>query len=77
MSRTILDDDLDRWEVFASTGPSGFADPATLVFRCVSDPDRPSRGVIVSGDKSEAEAAVLSVSTTDLRNLLARAVPLS
>ena len=77
MSRTIVDSDLNRWEVFASAGPSGYADPAALVFRCLSDRDRPSRGLTVEGDKSEAEAAVLQSSEGDLRDLLARAIPLS
>lgn len=77
MSRIIVDDDLDRWEVFASAGPSGYADPAALVFRCLTNRDRPSRGLTVEGDKSEAEAAVLEWSADELRDLLDRAPPLS
>jgi hypothetical protein len=77
MSRTIVDSDLNRWEVFASAGPSGYADPAALVFRCLTDRDRPSRGMTVEGDKSEAEAAVLRSSETELQALLERATPLS
>jgi hypothetical protein len=77
MSRIIVDADLERWEVFASAGPSGYADPAALVFRCLSNRDLPSRGLTVEGDKSEAEAAVLEWTVADLRDLLAQAQPLS
>ena len=77
MSRTIVDSELNRWEVFATAGPHGYADPASLVFRCLSDRARPSRGVTVEGDKSEAEAAVLAWSDGQLRELLDRAIPLS
>lgn len=77
MSRTIVDADLRQWEVFASAGPSGYADPAALVFRCRSDGDVPSRGLTVDGDKSEAEAAVLRSTPEELRALLERAEPLS
>lgn len=77
MSRTIVDADLRQWEVFASAGPFGYADPAALVFRCRSDRDEPSRHLAVEGDKSEAEAAVLHSSADELRTLLERAAPLS
>lgn len=77
MSRTIVDADLRRWEVFASAGPSGYADPAALVFRCRSDRDVPSRRLTVEGDKSDAEAAVVRSSADELRGLLERAEPLS
>lgn len=77
MSRTILDADLRRWEVFASSGPRGFPTPAQLVFRCLSDPDQPSRAVLFQGDRSQAEEAVLGRESEELKNYLERATPLS
>jgi hypothetical protein len=77
VSRTILDADLRRWEVFASTGPHGYAAPARLVFRCVSDPAQPSRFVQVEGDKSDAEAQVQRQGGAELLALLDEAEVLS
>lgn len=64
--RTIRDGGLKTWEVFATTGDHGFADPARIVFRCVSDPGERPRAVRYGGDKSEAEEAVVSRSDQDL-----------
>lgn len=77
MARTILDGDLRRWEVFASAGPHGFAEPAHLVFRCISDRSQVSRIIEVEGDKSDAEAQVESEDASELLALLERARPLS
>lgn len=77
MARTILDADLRRWEVFASTGPHGYAAPAHLVFRCVSDPRQASRYIEVKGDKSEAEAQVQTQDAAELLELLESAASLS
>jgi len=77
MSRIFVDRDLERWEAFATAGPHGFPEPASLVFRCVSDRERPSRGLTTSGDKSEAESAVLEMDATQLHELFERAAPLS
>ena len=35
--RTILDRDLRWWEVYATTGDFGSANPAKVAFRCTSD----------------------------------------
>lgn len=75
MSRTILDDDLRSWEVYATTGPYGFSDPARLVFRCLSDPGERARAVELGADKSEAEGEVLARSDEELREMLAGADP--
>ena len=77
MSSTFMDRDLERWEAFATAGPHGLPEPASFVFRCVSDPERPSRGLTTSGDKSEAEAAVLEMDAVQLHGLFERAAPLS
>lgn len=77
MARSIIDRDLRRWEVFASAGPHGFPNPASLVFRCQSDRDEPSRAILFEGDRSEAEHAVRSLDAADLARRLAEARPLS
>ena len=77
MAKTICDDELRRWEAFASTGPYGFAAPARVVFQCASDPWERPRSVLLEGDKSDAEAIVASGSAEKLRELLAQARPLS
>ena len=66
----IVDGDLKSWEVYATTGDHGFADPARIVFRCVSDPGQRPRAVQYGGDKSEAEAAVVELSDQDLKRML-------
>lgn len=75
MSRTILDDDLNTWEVYATTGDFGFADPARIVFRCLTDSGERARAVEPGGDKSEAEELVVTRSDGELRELLEKAEP--
>lgn len=76
MSPTVLDDDLRRWEAFASSGPHGYSRPARLVFRCVSDRRQPSRALLFEGDRAAAEGAVLAADADELRRYLAEARPL-
>jgi hypothetical protein len=71
-----LDDDLRRWEVFASTGPGGYPTPSRLVFRCVTDRSEPSRAAEFQGGNAEAEKAVRTRSGEELRAWLERAEPL-
>lgn len=73
MQRRILDGDLRRWEVYATTDRYGFPDPARVVFRCTSDPRVRARAVTIEGDKSEAEACVSSSSAAALSEMLGRA----
>lgn len=75
MQRTILDRDFRTWEVYATTGDYGFADPARLVFRCVSDRDEKARSAPFEGDKSDAESAVKELSESELEELLEAAEP--
>lgn len=75
MSRTILDDELNTWEVYATTGDFGYADPARVVFRCLSDTRERARALDPGGDKSEAEAFVLERTEEELKALLAEAEP--
>lgn len=69
MSRLIHDDALRTWEVFASTGDYGAADPARIVFRCTTEPGVRPRAVRLDGDKSEAEKAVIDLSDDELGKL--------
>lgn len=73
MTRTILDDDLRRWEVFATTGRYGFPDPSRVIFRCVSDRSLRSRAVTIDGDKSDAEQTVADSDDAELSAMLERA----
>jgi hypothetical protein len=77
MARTILDDELNSWEAFASTGRYGYAERAQIVFQCTSDPWERPRACTVSGDKSEAEALVAGESTQRLGAMLKEAQPLA
>lgn len=70
MSRLIHDDALRTWEVFASTGDYGAADPARIVFRCTTEPGVRPRAGRLDGDKSEAEKAVIELPEGELEKLL-------
>jgi hypothetical protein len=74
--RTILDRELRRWEVFATTGEFGSPNPAKVAFRCVSDAGLRPRIMVFSGDKSDAEQAVAEAPDGELLRMLeeARAV---
>lgn len=76
MSRQIVDDDLQAWEVFASGGPHGLPQNAKIVFHCVSDPERRARYVLHAGDNSTAQKAVRELSGNELRQLLKESVEL-
>lgn len=75
MSRTILDDGLNTWEIYATSGDFGYADPARIVFRCLTDSGERARAVELGGDKSEAEGFVVERSDEELRELLGKAEP--
>lgn len=76
MGRTIQDDDLRRWEVFATTGPYGGTHPARLVFRCLTERGLRARKSEIDGDKSDAERAVQELPDTELLDLLHESVEL-
>ena len=75
--RTILDRELRRWEVFATTGEYGSPNPAKLAFRCVSDAGLRPRILVFAGDKSDAEQTVAEASAEELLRLLESAQSLS
>lgn len=71
--RTLQDDSFRTWEAFATTGDYGFAEPARIIFRCITDPDERARFVTIDGDKSDAEARIRSLSEEELEDLMADA----
>ena len=73
MTRKLRDRALKVWEVYASTGPYGYSAPARIVFRCTSDALERARVFAVSGDRSDAEANVVSASVDALLEMLAKA----
>jgi hypothetical protein len=68
--RTILDRDLRWWEVYATTGDFGSANPAKVAFRCTSDAWQRPRVFLFPGDKSDAEKAVAQASDGELVQML-------
>jgi hypothetical protein len=68
--RTILDGELRRWEVFATTGEFGAPNPAKVAFRCVSDAGLRPRILVFAGDKSDAEQAVAEAPDGELLRML-------
>ena len=71
MAKTVRDDELRVWEVFASTGPYGYADQARVVFHCTDDPGERPRILALPGDKSDAETRVATASGKELLEMLA------
>jgi hypothetical protein len=76
MPKSVVDDEMQSWEAFASTGPYGYSDRSVVVFRCSSDPRARPRAYSIAGDKSDAEARVASATRGDLLAMLAGAEPL-
>lgn len=76
MSRVFQDENLLKWEAYASGGAHGYSDHARIVFHCLSDRSRRARVVQLEGDQSEAERRVAEAGDADLSALLAEAVEL-
>ena len=72
MSRTFQDSNLLKWEVYASSGPHGYANPARIVFHCLSDRSRRARFIQLDGDKADAEREVAEAPPERLTELLAQ-----
>jgi hypothetical protein len=71
MSRQIIDNDLVSWEVTSSTGRFSLPDAASIVFVCLTHPERRPRTVRLQGDTVEAEATLANAGDQRLRELLA------
>lgn len=76
MSRTFQDANLLKWEVYASSGPHGYANPARIIFHCLSDGDRRARFIQLDGDKADAEREVAEAQEARLGELLAQSTEL-
>lgn len=70
MARVIVDRELRSWEVFASTGPYGYADRGRIVFHCLTDPRLEARAAEVDGDHGEAERLVATLPDRELLEML-------
>lgn len=73
MSRTIQDQDLQLWEVYANSGEFGSADRAKMVFQCLTEPSRRARVLHREAKKSEVEQELSRLSDTELADLLSGA----
>lgn len=73
MTREILDDGFEKWEVFASAGRHGLGDTSRLVFRCRTNPALPPRAVELEVGKGETERQVVAWSDEELQELFRRA----
>ena len=73
MGRYIRDEDFRRWEVYATTGRFGSANPARISFHCNSQPELKARAVFIDGDKSDAERTVAEASEDELMELFRQA----
>lgn len=76
MSRTFQDSNLLKWEVYASSGPHGYANPARIVFHCLSDQNRRARYLQLEGDKADAEREVAEADEQRLAELLTQTAEL-
>lgn len=75
MTRTVLDQALRRWEVFAAAGRRGATGPGRIVFQCVTDDSEPIREWIADDSRSRLEARVIAADATELRQLLEASTP--
>jgi len=73
MSRTFQDANLLQWEAYASGGEHGYAEPARIVFHCVSDRSLRARSIERQGDQADAEREIATSSEQELAELLGRA----
>lgn len=73
MTRTFLDDDLLRWEVYASGGRHSTPERSRIIFHCVSDRGRRSRRVTHDSDHTSAQHMVEALPEDELREMLREA----
>jgi len=70
MTRTIQDQDLHLWEVYASSGEFGSAERATIVFQCLTDPGRRARVLPREEPRADVEHDVVRLPDSELVRLL-------
>jgi hypothetical protein len=76
MPRTLLDQDLTRWDVYIVPGRGGFADSARVVFHPPVGGDGPPRFVEKEGGRALAEGWLSAAPIAELRELLRTARPI-
>ncbi|MFW5947027.1 MAG: hypothetical protein ACOCUW_00930 [Gemmatimonadota bacterium] len=70
MPRTIQDDDLLLWEVYAAAPRAAKGRGARIVFHCLSDPERRARVTENDADRTATEKWIAGASDAELRKLL-------
>jgi hypothetical protein len=70
MTRTIQDESLRLWEVYANPGDFGSPDRATMVFQCLTDPSRRARSLARERPRAEIEEEIGQMSARELIGLL-------
>ncbi|MGH7476872.1 MAG: hypothetical protein ACRELD_11320 [Longimicrobiales bacterium] len=73
MARTFLDHDLQTWEVYASSGDFGYADPARLVFNCLTSRGQRPRYIRWDGGQTDAARQAATAAPEQLSALLEHA----
>ena len=71
--RTILDNNMLTWEVYAS----GKSERPQIVFNCLSNRALRPRYIAPDGDEAQAERAVLEASDKQLQEMLRRSTEVS
>ncbi len=70
MSRTFTDESLLTWEAYTSGGKFGLATQPSIVFHCLTEPQRRARYVTRGGDEADAEQTVAEMPDDQLREML-------
>jgi hypothetical protein len=77
MSRRFRDGNLLEWEAYPTSGPHGFAQPARIIFHCLTDRSLRARSVAQEGDAAGAAALVRRLGEAELAAMLKSAQPLN
>jgi hypothetical protein len=73
-TRTFQDRDFLVWEVYPSGGRPGFSENPQLIFNCLTQPGLRPRVADLAVPEGDASARFASLSSTQLIELLERAV---
>ena len=74
--RTITDSNFMQWTAFVSTGKQGYSNDPHFVFQCMSQPTVRPRWTPADGDESDAQAALVKMSASELQGTFERSVDL-
>jgi hypothetical protein len=70
MTRTIQDQGLRLWEVYANPGDFGSADRAIMVFQCLTEPGKRARVLRRETPRSAVEQQIVTFGDDELLALL-------